>query len=250
MRRPSHFPSNEKEVARKDQENTNGECCSPTIRRSSNPSPLGRAVEKPGSPVNQRPRAPRLLYPSAPSRNDVPPPVRPSPRACRTFSGGMAKHPCRRDSVNFQECSPFSLLFVRRVTSQAIPSSPLISWRANLTWSASKCSRTDSKVLLRAALKLGSGTALRKSAVITVASPYRFISLSTRSPKRQAKETRVADSVIVVTNELPSPIRFGLLVDHEEGRIKSENKKAMQAHAVRRAPLKPHLNAAARTTNR
>jgi hypothetical protein len=38
--------------------------------------------------------------------------------------------------------------------------------------------------------------------------------------------------------------------DHEEGVVKSENKKTMHAQDVRRAPLKPHLHAAARSINR
>jgi len=86
--------------------------------------------------------------------------------------------------------------------------------------------------------------------VMTIASPYRFFSLSMRRPRRLADETKLADKAIVATKELPSLIKFGPLPDHEKGRVKCEKKKTMHAQEVRRAPLKPHLHAAARSTKR
>jgi hypothetical protein len=85
---------------------------------------------------------------------------------------------------------------------------------------------------------------------MTTASPYRFFSLSRRRPRRHADETRLADKAIRATKELPPLIKCGARPDHEEGRVKFENKKTVHAKEVRRAPLKPHLHAAARSTTR
>jgi hypothetical protein len=85
---------------------------------------------------------------------------------------------------------------------------------------------------------------------MTTASSYRCFSLSTRRPRRHADETRLADKAIRAAKELPPLIKCGARPDHEEGTIKSESKKTMHAKEVRKAPSKPHLYAAARSTTR
>jgi hypothetical protein len=85
---------------------------------------------------------------------------------------------------------------------------------------------------------------------MTIASLYRLFSLSRIRPSTHANKTRLADKAIMARKVLFPLIQWDERWDHEEGVVKSENKKTMHAQEVRRAPLKPHLHAAARSTNR
>src|ERR1019366_5902651 len=103
------------------------------------------------------------------------------------------------------------------------------------------------RVFPMADLKLGSTMTFRTSRAMATASPTRFLSLSTRRPRKHANETRLADMAITATKESAPFIKRGTSPDHEEGNIRPENKKIMHTQEVRRAPLKPHLLAPART---
>jgi hypothetical protein len=71
-----------------------------------------------------------------------------------------------------------------------------------------------------------------------------------RRPRRDADKIRLADKVIRATSEPRPFINCGARPDQEERTVKSENKMAMHTQEVKRAPLKPHLHAAARSKNR
>src|ERR1019366_3023586 len=106
------------------------------------------------------------------------------------------------------------------------------------------------RVFPMADLKLGSTMTFRTSRAMATASPNRFLSLSTRRPRKHANETRLADRAIMAIKESVPLIKRGTSPDHEKGIIRPENKKIMHTQEVKRAPLKPHLHAAARTTNK
>jgi hypothetical protein len=85
---------------------------------------------------------------------------------------------------------------------------------------------------------------------MTIASLYRLLSLSRIRPTRHAKRTRLANKAIMTRKALFPLVQWRERRGHEEGVFKSKSKNPTHAQAVRRTPLKPHLHAAARSTNR
>jgi hypothetical protein len=85
---------------------------------------------------------------------------------------------------------------------------------------------------------------------MAIASLYRLLSLSRIRPTRHANKTRLANKAIMTRKALFPLIQWNERRAHEEGAVKSKNKKPMHAPEVRSTPLKPHLHAAARRTKR
>jgi hypothetical protein len=67
---------------------------------------------------------------------------------------------------------------------------------------------------------------------------------------RQADATSPADNANVATKAPPPLVKRSACADHAGGKIKSATKKTTHAQEVSKAPLKFHLQAATKKTNR